>query len=95
MSNGTLDPIARRVRIRIAALGHPSMSEWHRTYLESGGGRSYAWWRGLSTQSPVSAIEEAAGALGVSAGALLGVAENTAESLMRGMGPGRVKLNEA
>ena len=95
MSNGTLDPIARRVRIRIAALGHPSMSEWHRAYLEGGGGRSYAWWRGLSTQSPVSSIEEAASALGVSAGALLGVAENTAESLMGGMNTGRVKLNEA
>ena len=94
MANGPLDPIERRVRIRIAALGFSSMSEWHRGYVENGGARSYAWWRALSTSSPYSAIEEAALSLGISKGALFGVAQDTAEALVSGAGAGRVKLHE-
>jgi len=89
-----LDPIERRVRIRVAALGYASMSEFHRAYLGDGGHRSYAWWRGLSTDSPVSAITEAAVGLGVTPSVLLGAAESAAEALIGGAELGRVKLNE-
>ena len=91
------DEVQRRIRIRVAALGHTSIKEFHRDYSISGGTRSYQWWWGLSESSSVQAVTEAAQALGVPLPSLLGGrGANDSDLLKVGIGEssGRVAINE-
>lgn len=91
------DEVQRRIRIRVAALGHTSIKEFHREYEGSGGSRSYQWWWGLSESSSVQFVSEASVALGVPLPSLLGgVGANDSDLLRVGVGEssGRVSINE-
>ena len=90
-----LDDIEKRVRIRVTALGHTSLTDWHRTYIERGGTRSYQWWRKLNASYPYNDLVEAAQDLELTIDVLIGTQPDDDIKLVRGgITEGRVQLNE-
>lgn len=89
------DQIARRIKIRITAMGCSSLKSFVEEYKANGGSRPYSWWRNLSEASPYSYLIEASQSLGVPVEAIIGRSENSDSSLIReGVASGRINLNE-
>jgi hypothetical protein len=89
------DEISKRVRIRITALGFPSMSAWVKEHERRGGDRPYAWWRSLDASSPYQSIAEAARYLDTTPSVLIGDGPRgmgTDEELIRGGTNGERKV---
>ena len=87
MPESKLDRISQRVRIRITALGYPSMSAWVKEHERQGGQRPYSWWRSLDMSSPYEYITEAARHLNITPSVLIGDGPRgigTDEELIRG-----------
>lgn len=95
MSEAKLDDIAKRLRIRITALGFPSMSAWVKEHERQGGQRPYSWWRSLDMSSPYEYIAEAARHLNTTPSVLIGDGPRgmgTDEELIRGGTTGQRKV---
>ena len=98
MSSKMTDEVQRRVRIRVAALGHTTIKEFYREYVSAGGGRSYQWWWSLSESSSLSSLKEAAVALGVPISSLTNGDTSARVALITSgvnESNGRVQVNEA